>query len=212
MVKAEAVWLSEGLIDPVASQCLLASMFHAEHELGIRHHTLHWSRRIEYPWAFFNADICPSDSVLDAGVGDGSLAPYLANYCSSVIMVDCLDLYSVVPDYMTKVLSKCKHLSYRQADIKQLPYQDNSFDKVFCVSVLEHADAPYAPYINELLRVLKPNGRLIITVDVDTKNFTYSIVKNEILVPFNINHVYSHPSYPPIRMDDMTVIGISMAK
>jgi SAM-dependent methyltransferase len=44
-----------------------------------------------------------------------------------------------------------------------LPFRSNTFDTVLCTSVLEHVDnAEYA--IAEISRVLKPGGRLLITV------------------------------------------------
>jgi 2-polyprenyl-3-methyl-5-hydroxy-6-metoxy-1,4-benzoquinol methylase len=43
------------------------------------------------------------------------------------------------------------------------PYDDNSFDGVLCIEVLEHTPNP-ALLLHEIARVLRPNGRLLLTV------------------------------------------------
>lgn len=53
----------------------------------------------------------------------------------------------------------------RVADGRALPFPDDSFDAAFSVSVLEHIpDAGDTAAIRELARVLRPGGRLAITV------------------------------------------------
>lgn len=47
------------------------------------------------------------------------------------------------------------------ADVTQLRYEKNSFDVVFCISVLEHV-FEYEKAISEMHRVLKKNGMLVL--------------------------------------------------
>ena len=65
-----------------------------------------------------------------------------------------------------------------QADVRELPFEDRTFDLVLCVSTLEHVGADNTGYglaaeddgasrltaLRELRRVLAPDGRLLITV------------------------------------------------
>jgi SAM-dependent methyltransferase len=65
-----------------------------------------------------------------------------------------------------------------QADVRDLPFEDGSFDLVLCVSTLEHVGADNTAYgleaeddgasrltaLRELRRVLAPRGRMLITV------------------------------------------------
>ena len=48
------------------------------------------------------------------------------------------------------------------SDITEIPVDDASFDVVLCTEVLEHVPDPLKT-LNELVRILKPGGKLIIT-------------------------------------------------
>ena len=49
------------------------------------------------------------------------------------------------------------------ANVTDLKYEDNTFDAVFCIAVLEHV-YDYKKAISEMRRVLSPNGQLILSV------------------------------------------------
>lgn len=50
-----------------------------------------------------------------------------------------------------------------KADVTLLPFQEGAFDAVICSEVLEHIEDNRAA-VRELMRVLKPGGRLVVTV------------------------------------------------
>jgi SAM-dependent methyltransferase len=50
-----------------------------------------------------------------------------------------------------------------QADARRLPFPDASFDRIICSEILEHLDDDHAA-IAEVARVLRPGGRLAVTV------------------------------------------------
>ncbi len=58
-------------------------------------------------------------------------------------------------------------LSARLADVRSLPFADSSFDAVVSNSTLDHLDGPAEVQraLGELSRVLRPGGRLLITMD-----------------------------------------------
>ncbi|RPH74509.1 methyltransferase domain-containing protein, partial [bacterium] len=52
-------------------------------------------------------------------------------------------------------------LSFIQGDVHNLPFNDNSFDTVYCRYILEHVTQPQT-VLTEAARVLKPGGRIFI--------------------------------------------------
>jgi SAM-dependent methyltransferase len=92
----------------------------------------------------------PSALVLDAGAGEGRFKDNFSqqNYVGCDLAVGDVDW-----DYSR--LDVINNLS-------RLPFADNLFDVVICAQVLEHVAEPQQ-VINEMGRVLKPNGRLYLT-------------------------------------------------
>src|ERR671939_693578 len=122
-------------------------------------------RLIEIPWAL--ARVRPGDRVLDVGTANAEpayLAALLAR-ASEIVGVDLVE--ADVPGIRTVV-----------ADVRDLPFEDGVFDLALCVSTLEHvgrdnrvygADEERDPHgadaaLEELRRVLAPDGRLVVTV------------------------------------------------
>jgi hypothetical protein len=56
----------------------------------------------------------------------------------------------------------------RKEDIKQLSFKDNQFDLIVCMHVLEHIDDDKKA-MQELFRVLKPGGKALLDVPIDTE-------------------------------------------
>lgn len=87
-----------------------------------------------------------------------------------------------------------KNIHYTQASLLNLPYQDKYFDKIYCISVLEHLEDDLNPFlipvidfsalsetikhdiyhaIKEFKRVLKDDGLMILTFDYPSINLQY---------------------------------------
>lgn len=135
-------------------------------------------RRTEYPWAILNANLNKSMKILDIGSGITTFPVYLASKGHEVFSVDNDDiLMQRLAPSMAKWVGAT--VNYKLGDVTNLEFEDNTFDRVFCISVLEHLEeekvnGKYVNYrkgnldvkaISEMLRVLKPKGRLILTVD-----------------------------------------------
>ncbi len=99
--------------------------------------------------------------VLEIGCGAGLLPLELASQAESVAGIDIshfvLDFANQVKDYI-----QYRNVSFQQGDAEQLAFRDETFDLVICSEVLEHLLQPQQT-LNEIRRVLKPGGTLILT-------------------------------------------------
>lgn len=119
----------------------------------------HPSKRWEYPWALERARLPPGSSVLDAGCGASIFPVYLAELGHQVTGVDL-----AVPSKLSALHGV--RIDYVAAGLTHLPFADESFDAVFCISVIEHLGyGGIAQALAELRRVTRPGGRLMITTD-----------------------------------------------
>ncbi len=104
----------------------------------------------------------PSDeSILDAGAGECQFAQYCShlNYSSQDF-----SQYNGEGDGKGIQTGEWNTSSIDiVSDITSIPVKEGAFDNVLCTEVLEHVPDPVAA-LKELVRVLKPGGRLIVTV------------------------------------------------
>lgn len=128
-----------------------------------------WSRQYEYPFvyaaisSFFDED--QSFRVLDAGSG-ATFFPYCLKENFRNSQVFCCDYDEMVGGVYDAINHKAEtDVGFSKADLRHLPYADNEFDALYCISVLEHTDA-YARIIDEIRRVTKPGGKIIVTFDI----------------------------------------------
>lgn len=158
----------------------------------------HWSRAWEYPWAIQSADLNrESLRILDVGGGGSPFAEYLAKQGHECFVVDpslnkgvnsvvnaeksiYRNLRSFVFFYILKFcginrlwglpIKQNKYaIHYYPHSAAETKFSGNYFDRVFCLSVLEHIPLELWPRcVKEFERVLKPNGMLIITLDMST--------------------------------------------
>lgn len=103
-------------------------------------------------------------SFLDVGCGFGRNAIFMAKQGFSVKAFD-LSEHSVE---MTKEKAKSQGVVLDDvvvADMLEMPYEDNSFDCLLALNVISHTDTEGFHWIlQELSRVLKPNGEMYFTV------------------------------------------------
>ncbi len=59
-----------------------------------------------------------------------------------------------------------------QGDVFRLPFPDSSFDRVICSEVMEHVH-DYAGAVRELVRVMRPGGRIGITIPTASSEWFY---------------------------------------
>lgn len=122
--------------------------------------------------AIAKAYLHPSMTVADIGAGTGFMTVGLAPLVSHVYVLDGSD---AMLDVARKNLAQFTNLDFQVADGLSLPLPDASLDAVFANMYLHHCPDPLAA-IKEMLRILRPGGRLVIT-DMDTH--THEWLKTE---------------------------------
>lgn len=143
-----------------------------------------WSRPYEYAWC---ASFATEQSVvLDAACGIGHpFKFFLGERCKSTFACDADPRIESFPDILEDIRQNVGEaaaaaaaaqirpdtVAYARANLVALPYQDASFDLIFCISVLEHlSPADCAQSLREFSRTLKASGRLVLTFDYPTVN------------------------------------------
>lgn len=149
----------------------------------------HWSRIFEWPWTLDVADVKSTDIVLEAGGGSSPLQYFLAKRANHVVNFDS-DQASLDKAELQARAIDLKNILFRRGDLCKIPYPDGHFDKVVSVSVVEHITDTKA-CLNELWRVLKPGGSLVLTLDVASHtrwNHTLDLPGvTALLAPFNVS-------------------------
>jgi len=131
------------------------------------------TRPWEYPWVLEALEHCPKGgTVLDVGCGSSE---FLFQYLDRGLSVIGLDRIRS-SEFPTSELSSEfvrkweSHIKFLNSDALNIPLDGNSIDAVVCISVMEHiikSDDPsfHKKTFDEMKRILKPGGILIMTCD-----------------------------------------------
>ena len=104
--------------------------------------------------------------ILDAGCGNGRYTRFILKQAEPDAVVTAFD-YSQRMLQRARQRLRSARATQVAADLTRLPYADASFDAVVCGWVLEHLPDP-RPGLNELARVLRPAGKMLLMVTEDT--------------------------------------------
>jgi 2-polyprenyl-3-methyl-5-hydroxy-6-metoxy-1,4-benzoquinol methylase len=116
------------------------------------------------------AGTLPAESLLDAGCGDGRFLAAVARLPNRPArLVGCDISERILQTAAEAVAREGGTAEFVRANLEQLPFPDDSFDRVLSVQVIEHLLDPPAG-IRELVRVLKPGGTLVLSTD-NSKNY-----------------------------------------
>jgi len=110
------------------------------------------------------ARIAPGESVLDVGCGTGTLAIAAKRRVGDAGRVDGVD---ASPEMIQRAVKKSKRAhsgaSFRVAHAESLPFETSHFDVVLSTVMLHHLRRDVrAQAIQEMRRVVKPGGRILI--------------------------------------------------
>ncbi|HEY3296755.1 MAG TPA: methyltransferase domain-containing protein [bacterium] len=103
--------------------------------------------------------------ILDFGCGTGEIDILMARHGREVVGYDISQIaLDTAKDHLAKEPQAVQNrLRFVLGAGNRLPFEDQSFDSVFCNHVLEHIAHP-TPILKDLARVLKPGGALLVQV------------------------------------------------
>ncbi len=111
-------------------------------------------------------EIKPTDDVLECACGTGAISVFIAPVCKHLTATDFSE--GMLRQTARKV-RQYKNVEIRKADMTELDYPDDSFDAVVAGNVIHLLDDPVAA-LNELMRVCKPSGKVIIPTYINIYN------------------------------------------
>jgi len=116
----------------------------------------------KYPKRFLNIlNPNENDIILEAGAGTGRISKYYGEKVKQLHLVDS----SAKMLQQAKNNKKLKNSIFHVGYVENLPYKDNTFDKIVCYFSFHHwQDQPGG--LKEIYRILKPNG-LVVFVEID---------------------------------------------
>jgi arsenite methyltransferase len=143
--------------------------------------------RQEYEAMVRSVGIEPGWAVLDAGAGSGSLVPCLADLVGPTGRVVALDIapenVAIVDQRLATWGLPCP-VEPKVGSLTALPFEDGTFDAVWCGNVLQYfSDADLLVVLGELRRVVRAGG-LVAVKDVDMQ-----LVRLHPADPFLVAHL-----------------------
>lgn len=169
-------WLAS--LPPTAyAQALQAATGHNGYLTGYRG----WDTWMAFKWADFKL----TDGVMDVGAWQTFIAVFIAQYVSYMGATD--NFYWEQRDFVTlqnlpssleweravRTISRHKVSTYSM-DLMNISKAVYPYDKITCISTIEHV-LDDAKAMSEMVRVLKPGGRLLLTTEFhETQGKAYS--------------------------------------
>ena len=123
-------------------------------------------RFVEYTWLL--ANLQPSKGrILDVGCGDSLLLHQLLKRGYEIYAIDLKS---------QPVAKKLLKDHFLKADATNLPFEKEFFDQIVAISTIEHINNDMA-CMRELSRILKPDGRIFVTVPLGSFFYSMSTVR-----------------------------------
>lgn len=124
-----------------------------------------WENRERNTWVIELLDVQPADSILEIGFGPGWAIQQAARLATEGLVAGADVSRTMVQQagQRNAAAIRAGHVELKQGAAAALPYGDAAFDKVFAVNSIQIWPEPLAG-LKEIRRVLKPGGRVVITL------------------------------------------------
>lgn len=137
--------------------------------------------------------ISSNDNVLECACGTGMISVHIAAQCNRLIATDFSQ------GMIAKSRKRCqniKNIKVEKANIMQLEYRNESFDKVVAANVIHLLNQPDIA-ISELIRVCKKGGQVIIPTYIITNEHGVSTIFIRLINHFTktFQHQFDEQSY-----------------
>jgi ubiquinone/menaquinone biosynthesis C-methylase UbiE len=125
--------------------------------------------------------------ILDVACGPGIVTAALAEKAREVVALD------VTPEMLSQARQRCAkagltNVTFREGSATALPFPDSSFDGVVTRLSIHHFEEPRRA-LDEMFRVLRPDGALIVADVVSSENAEESALQNAIETLRDPSHV-----------------------
>ena len=128
------------------------------------------------------------ERVLDLGCTAGAIAHFLSTFGCDAVGVDA------EPRAIERARSLFPELRFDVADVAELPYEDESFDKAVAADLVEHLDdATLDGMLSESRRVLRPGGTLSLYTP-NPRHLIERLKKRELVLAQNPTHIGLRPA------------------
>ena len=130
-------------------------------------------------------------NLLDLGCGPGIVTAALAPDLREVVA------YDLTPEMLDQARQRCakaalKNIRFEVGRAEQLPFENESFDGVVTRLTIHHFLDPQ-PVMNEVVRVMRPEGRLVVADVVSSENEEEAALHNALEILRDPSHVRMYP-------------------
>lgn len=128
----------------------------------------------------------PSETVIEVGAGTGN---FLSLFKGGSLLLGI----DAVPGMLAQARTHYPDLLAAGGDGRCLPLPSDSFDLVVCAQMLHHVHKPLE-ILQEMKRVVRPSGRLLVIDQVAPDKFEEAIAMNELDLLRDPSHASSRPA------------------
>jgi ubiquinone/menaquinone biosynthesis C-methylase UbiE len=119
-------------------------------------------------------ELTENDKVLCAGVGTGNEVIRILEASPHISITGIDSSKTALNKVQKKVREQGKTILTNLMDIQNMKFEEDSFDKVLCVHVIDFVP-DYSKAVSEIIRVLKPGGKFAITFPSGKEKFSFGV-------------------------------------